>query len=101
MKAEPSSQLKKLAEFSGCPFSQQEDNEGAINEILKLCCFTNMKNLEVNKSGKSIKGFSNALFFRNGEIGNWRNDLTPEMVERIDRITEEKLKGSGLEFQHI
>ncbi|KAF6140056.1 hypothetical protein GIB67_001797 [Kingdonia uniflora] len=101
MTADPSSQLKKLAEFMECPFSQQEDNEGVINEILKLCCFTNMKNLEVNKSGKSIRGFSNAIFFRNGGIGNWGNDLTPDMVEPIDLITEEKLKGSGLEFQHV
>ncbi|KAF6140054.1 hypothetical protein GIB67_001795 [Kingdonia uniflora] len=99
MKADPPAQLKKLADFLECPFSQEEQNKGVVDEILGLCSFTNMKNLEVNKSGTSWLGFTNSAFFRKGRVGNWVSDLTPEMIERIDKITEEKLQGSGLRFQ--
>ncbi|TVU05159.1 hypothetical protein EJB05_48312, partial [Eragrostis curvula] len=33
-----------------------------------------------------------------GKVGDWRNHLTEEMAKKLDRIIEEKLKGSGLAF---
>ncbi|KAK3011914.1 hypothetical protein RJ639_013007 [Escallonia herrerae] len=100
MKREPSVHLKRLAEFMGQPFSMEEEKKGLVEEILKLCSFENLSNLEVNKAG--IQHFSDQLvienrhFFRKGQIGDWENHLTEEMKNRIDRITEQKLKGSGL-----
>ncbi|MFS8017620.1 putative Sulfotransferase domain, P-loop containing nucleoside triphosphate hydrolase [Helianthus anomalus] len=35
-------------------------------------------------------------FFQNGKVGNWKNYPTAEMVERLEKICEEKLDGSGL-----
>uniref|UniRef100_A0A6N2KG44 C2H2-type domain-containing protein n=1 Tax=Salix viminalis TaxID=40686 RepID=A0A6N2KG44_SALVM len=35
---------------------------------------------------------------RKGEIGDWENNLTPEMGARLDGIMEQKLKGSGLKL---
>ncbi|RDX92296.1 Cytosolic sulfotransferase 15, partial [Mucuna pruriens] len=67
--------VKKVAEFLGCPFSEEEENNGIIESIIKLCSFEKMKDLEVNKSGKinfKIKTFNNKLFFRKAEIGDWR-----------------------------
>ena len=51
--------LKKLAEFLGFPFSLEEERAGDVEKIAKLCSFENMKELEVNKAGKSIKYFEN------------------------------------------
>ncbi|KAM4113442.1 hypothetical protein ACJW30_05G220900 [Castanea mollissima] len=93
--------LKKLAEFLGFPFSLEEERAGDVEKIAKLCSFENMKELEVNKAGKSIKYFENKNLFRKGEVGDWVNYLTPRMVEQLTKVVEEKLGGSGLSFKAI
>ena len=92
-------QLKKLAKFLNCSFSPEEESSGVVEKIVKLCSFENLKELEVNKKGKSIKNFENKKLFRKGEVGDWVNHLSPQMVEKMSRVTEEKLGGSGLKFR--
>ncbi|KAK9912609.1 hypothetical protein M0R45_036465 [Rubus argutus] len=99
MKEDGALHLKKLAKFLGFPFSLEEERGGEIGKIAKLCGFGNMKKLEVNKTGKSIKNFENKNLFRKAEVGDWMNYLTPNMVERLSKVTEEKLEGSGLRFK--
>ncbi|KAF5763988.1 putative steroid sulfotransferase [Helianthus annuus] len=97
MKEKPDLHLRKLAEFLGCPFSSKEE-EGMVDAILDVCSFDTLSNLKVNKEGKLPSGESNNAFFRNGKVGDWKNYLTVEMVERLEKICEEKLCGSGLRF---
>ncbi|KAG5564536.1 hypothetical protein RHGRI_000647 [Rhododendron griersonianum] len=61
--------------------------------FVKVKSFGKLKNLEVNKNGSRNPSFKNDVFFRKGEVGDWRNHLTPQMVERLDQITNEKLPG--------
>ncbi|KAK9707135.1 hypothetical protein RND81_07G174700 [Saponaria officinalis] len=98
MKEDPKLHLKKLAKFCGCPFSLEEENEGIIEEIIELCSFGNLSNLEVNKVGKLSSGEENKAFFRKGDVGDWINYLTPNMIVQIDKITHEKFHPSGLRF---
>ncbi|OVA16909.1 Sulfotransferase domain [Macleaya cordata] len=98
MKKEPKLHLRRLAEFLGYPFLMEEENQGVPEEILRLCSFQNLSNLEVNKTGKLPSGEENNSFFRRGEVGDYVNYLTPEMVERIDQISKDKFQGSGLKF---
>ncbi|EXB62670.1 Flavonol sulfotransferase-like protein [Morus notabilis] len=49
--------VKKLAEFFKCPFSLEDERNGVIEKIVKLCSFENLKELEVNKKGKSLLNF--------------------------------------------
>ncbi|CAN6973685.1 unnamed protein product [Brassica oleracea var. botrytis] len=98
MKEEPCVQLKRLAEFLGCPFTEEEEESGAVEKILELCSLRSLSDLEANKSGKTVNGVDHKFFFRKGEVGDWKNHLTPEMERRIDLIIEEKLRGSGLSF---
>ncbi|XP_024196598.1 cytosolic sulfotransferase 13 [Rosa chinensis] len=98
MKEKPGLQLRRLAEFLGCPFSPKEEAQGVVDNILRLCSFENLSNLDVNKNEKLSTGMENSAFFRRGEAGDWRNYLTAEMVEQLDRIIEEKLQGSDLKF---
>ncbi|EEF43350.1 cytosolic sulfotransferase 16 [Ricinus communis] len=98
MKREPLVHVKRLAEYLGKPFSTEEQNEGVAEEIIELCSFKKMSNLEVNKSKSSNYLIKNSDFFRKGEIGDWRNNLTPDMAARVDEITKEKLQGTGLSF---
>jgi hypothetical protein len=85
--------------FLGCPFSLEEERDGVIEDISKLCSLDSLKDIEANKRGKSIPYFENNTLFRRGEVGDWINYLTPEMVDRLNKITEQKLAGSGLEFK--
>ncbi|XP_044506259.1 cytosolic sulfotransferase 14-like [Mangifera indica] len=93
------SNFKNLANFLGCAFSQVEETQGVIKEISKICSFDNLKNLEVNKNGKFLLRFGNEAFFRKGTVGDWRNYLTSSMSDRMEKILEEKLCGSGLSFK--
>ncbi|KAL3511005.1 hypothetical protein ACH5RR_030406 [Cinchona calisaya] len=67
-------------------------------EFLTLCSFGNLRNLEVNKSGKLSSGEENEAYFRRGEVGDWKNFLTAEMVDRINSLAEEKFGASRLKL---
>ena len=97
MKKDTAAHVKKLAEFMGCSFTLEEEEEGEVQKIVSLCSFEKLSNLELNKNGKHRADKSiavrNSAFFRKGEIGDWENHLTPEMGARLDDIMEQKLKG--------
>ncbi|KAJ4710701.1 Sulfotransferase [Melia azedarach] len=98
MKEQPTFHLRRLAQFLVFPFEEEEESNGLVDYISKLCSFDNLSNLEVNKSGTLSIDMKADVFFRRGEIGDWMNHLTADMVKRIDQITEQKLHGSGLKF---
>ena len=92
MKKDTEGCVKRLAEFMGHPFSLEEETQGVVQDIIKLCSFQNLSELEVNKQG------SNKGFFRLGKVGDSENHLTPEMLKRLETITEEKFGNYGLKF---
>ncbi|KAK3027253.1 hypothetical protein RJ639_041199 [Escallonia herrerae] len=98
MKEHPQLHLRRLAEFIGCPFSPEEETKGVVDDILGLCSFDNLSKLKVNVDGKLSSGEENKAFFRQGEVGDWKNYLTAEMVDQLDKIGEEKFYGSGLKL---
>ncbi|KAJ4715177.1 Sulfotransferase [Melia azedarach] len=100
MKKDPLMYTKRLAEFLGHTFSLEEEANGIVEEIVKLCSFENMRNLQVNKTGQHRirEANKNDVFFREATVGDWKNHLTTEMVEALDQITEHKFDGSGLFF---
>ncbi|KAL8210932.1 hypothetical protein R6Q57_005369 [Mikania cordata] len=97
LKSDPKSNVKRLASFIGCPFSFNEEEAGVVDNIIRFCGFENMRNLEVNKTGK-LKGsmFENRLFYRKAKDGDWKNYFTNEMKTNIDKLTDEKFSGTGL-----
>ncbi|CAI9767950.1 unnamed protein product [Fraxinus pennsylvanica] len=79
MKECPTDNLRCIAEFLGCPFSKEEEESGMVEQILKLCSFDTLSNLEINRTGKLSSGEENKAFFRRGEVGDWKNHLPTEM----------------------
>ncbi|XP_030474719.2 cytosolic sulfotransferase 12-like [Syzygium oleosum] len=98
MKEDPCVHVRRLADFLGCPFSEEELRDGTVEGILRMCSFDILSTMEVNKSGKVSPGYQNKWFFRRGEVGDWVNYMSAEMGERIDGVLEEKLNGSGLKL---
>ncbi|KAJ0679948.1 putative quercetin-3-sulfate 4'-sulfotransferase [Helianthus annuus] len=100
MKKDPTGNVKKLAEFIGFPFTYEEEKAGVIENIIKLCSFEKLSNLEVNKSGKhraeDVNVAENRIYFRKAKDGDWKNYLTDEMIEKIDKLIDEKLGATGL-----
>lgn len=99
LKIEPKAHLKRLAEFLGCPLSEEEEKENVIDEIIDICSLKNLKEMEVNKSGKFYPQVDNKALFRKGEVGDWTNYLTPSMAKQFDQMLE-KLKDAGFCFTY-
>ncbi|KAI7755655.1 hypothetical protein M8C21_006696 [Ambrosia artemisiifolia] len=88
--------VKQLANFMGCPFTEEEEAKGVVQEIVSLCSFESLS--EANKHGNLAKGLPNEVFFREGKVGGWINHLTDEMSRILDEITEEKFHGLNITF---
>ncbi|KAG6653032.1 hypothetical protein CIPAW_05G046500 [Carya illinoinensis] len=97
LKEQPTAYLKRIAEFLGYPFSLEEETQGMINNLSRLCRFEYLSKLEVNKSG-TTHNIKNESLFRRGEVEDWVNYLTPQMSEKLDDIFKEKFHGTGLTF---
>ncbi|XP_009791037.1 flavonol sulfotransferase-like [Nicotiana tabacum] len=103
LKSDTLGYVKKLAEFMGKPFSHYEEAQDVPEKIVTRCSFQNLKslsNLEENKT-RSAGLINNSSFFRKGEIGDWKNLLTEDMVKSIDQITQEKFQCLGFDFPHF
>lgn len=94
MKLDTAKCLSRLATFLGYPFSEEEEAKGMVEEIVNLCSFENLS--EVNKHGTLSIGIPNQAFFREGKVGDWKNHLTTEMGRILDQITKEKFHGLDL-----
>ncbi|KAF2592631.1 hypothetical protein F2Q70_00045398 [Brassica cretica] len=103
MRADPLPFVKRLAEFMGYGFSDEEEEKCVAENVVKLCSFETLKNLEANKGDKEREDrpavYANSAYFRKGKVGDWSNYLTPEMAARIDGLVEETFKDTGL-LQH-
>ncbi|XP_073131650.1 cytosolic sulfotransferase 5-like [Henckelia pumila] len=98
LKRDPGFYLRRLAEFLECPFSAEEEGIGMVEQISQVCTFESLSGLEINQNGKLSSGEENKAFFRRGEVGDWKNYLTDEMVHKLDEIIEKKFGGSELVF---
>ncbi|XP_062114755.1 cytosolic sulfotransferase 14-like [Humulus lupulus] len=92
-------QCHNRVSFTGLPFSQEEESDGVVEQILEMCSLSKLKDLDVNKHGQVRPNVENKIYFRKGQVGDWMNHLTPSMVERVSMVTKEKLSGSGLSFK--
>ncbi|KAK1296385.1 Cytosolic sulfotransferase 17 [Acorus calamus] len=98
MMEDPLSEVRRLAQFLGRPFSEEEEKGGVVEEIVKVCSFESLKDLQVNKVGElqlEMMKMKNQLFFRRGVVGDSKRWLTPEMIGRLDGLTESMMDTFG------
>ncbi|KAK8368592.1 hypothetical protein V6Z11_A01G052500 [Gossypium hirsutum] len=97
MKKDPKGQLRRLACFLGRPFEKEKE----VDKVLWRCSLERLKNLEVNQHGADPwLGFEYKFYFRRGSVGDWKNNMSNEMKEKLDHITAMKYEGSDLGFGH-
>ena len=81
-------------------------NRSLNSEQMKQLCdhlsFDSMKNNRAVTMESETRLFDNSHlvgkvepFIRKGQVGSWKNEFTPEMAEKIDKWTADKLKGTG------
>uniref|UniRef100_A0ACD5WV69 Uncharacterized protein n=1 Tax=Avena sativa TaxID=4498 RepID=A0ACD5WV69_AVESA len=103
MVCNPIKVVRELACFLGAPFTQEEEESGVAEQIERFCSFDSLRNLDINKTGgvDSAGGkisLDASALFRKGKVGDWVNHMSKDMGETMDRLVEDKFKGSGLEF---
>nr|XP_043635588.1 cytosolic sulfotransferase 15-like [Erigeron canadensis] len=96
MKSDTENNVKNLADFLGYPFTEEENSRGVMEEIVSLCSFEKLS--AANKHGDLGRGLPNSAFFRQGNVGDSINYLTPEMIQILDDITNKEFHGLDISF---
>ncbi|XP_063612538.1 sulfotransferase 1E1-like [Penaeus indicus] len=97
MKADIMKELRKLDGFLGTGLSDEQ-----LDNVARHTGFSAMKGRagdrapdHVNKEVMTKDGG----FFRKGQSGDWKNKLSPEMEEKVNKYIEEKIKNIGVPFK--
>ncbi|KDR22997.1 estrogen sulfotransferase-like isoform X2 [Zootermopsis nevadensis] len=83
-----SEQMKRLCEHLSFESMKENRSVSHEDEMAKL------RGKETNLVGKIEP------FMRKGEVGGWKNDVTPQLEERLNVYTEGKLAGVGYELKY-
>ena len=80
MQADAASQLRRVLNFGGRPASEEE-----IARAVGFADFSRLRAQEQEKGFREApRPYAGGNFFRRGEAGVWREELTPEQVGRIE-----------------
>ena len=99
MKKDHPGAVRAIAEFIGCDLKPD-----VVNKIVKESTIDRMKaNPNTNFSWVSptmyaIKEIN--PFVRKGIVGDWKNHFTAEQSAKFDAVYQEKMKGTGLNFDY-
>lgn len=95
--------LKTVASFLGKSLSP--------NQIAALCEHLNFDNIKNNMYVNCEEGMQYLRylygckttdyesFIRKGQVGGYKEEMSPEMIERFDKWIQENTKGTGLRFE--
>jgi hypothetical protein len=101
MKRDLCGTVKKIAAFMNKSYTEEEFD--------KLCDFLSFQNMRDNPGcnferileetyGKDFFKRVGNHFIRKGQVGDWKNHMSPELAKRFDDWIEENTKGTGLTF---
>ena len=96
LKLDPVTTIAQIASFMGYSNLSQE----VIKDIAEKTGFNRMQgNDTVNYSWSSSRRDSQApSFMRKGAIGDWKTQLSVDDCQRLDKIYQDRLSGTGLDF---
>ncbi|KAJ8317803.1 hypothetical protein KUTeg_004645, partial [Tegillarca granosa] len=82
-------EIQRLADFLGV-----NANKKLITAIEEMCQFSTMKKDKDQMELLEISRDKKPLFYRKGEIGDWKNWFTVAQSEKFDEVMKEKTKAS-------
>ncbi|XP_033099686.1 sulfotransferase 1E1-like [Anneissia japonica] len=86
----------QIADFLGKPLSDE-----AIDKTVEHCSFKTMsRNPMTNFTGLDAFDHKVSSFMRKGGTGDWKNWYTVAQNEAMSKLIEERIQGSGLEFDY-
>lgn len=101
MKKDLKSVIRRVAKFL-----EKDLSDDDVRKLEDHLSFESMKkNPSVNNAQAEIvkrqiykNGTENESFFRAGKVGNYKAEMTEEIIKQFDEWTEKHVKGTGLEF---
>ena len=95
MKKDLTSAVTKIAKFIS-----QDISQDLVDEIAHRTTFAKMKS-DSSANYEWMKRKPTATeFMRKGVVGDWKNYFSPEQIARLDAECEERMKGTGLNFEY-
>lgn len=103
MKKNLPSVIKRVSSFLGKKLSSQQ-----FDNLIEHLSFQSMKNnpsvnyesiVELNRKFKITDGIG--CFMRSGTVGSYKADMTPDLVEKFDTWTKEKLKQTDFPYAEL
>ena len=91
MKADMHKETRRIAEFLG-----QDLIEEQIQFVVNRANFDSMK--EMRKAVDKRQKDNQVGHIRKGVVGDWRSDFSEQQAQYMDKLTAEKLAGTGLQF---
>lgn len=93
---DPHGHVKKLGDFLGCPVEDEDE----VEEIVKNCSIEVLSSHDCNKSEELATWFPLPYdsYFRKGKIGDYKNYLSDESIQRIDSLTKQRFHSLGYEY---
>jgi Sulfotransferase domain len=96
MQADPVGQLRRVLDFMGLA----EITDAEVKEAVEYASFRNMQRIEAGEEVKSFKlkagdvSDPNSYKVRRGKVGGYRDELTPEQIETLERKMAARLAPS-------
>ena len=96
MKADRCQAIQTIASFLDIPITQD-----VLQSLLEKTSFKSMQeNPLTNVENSKIFTTENVSFIRKGQVGDWKNYFTVQQNEYMDKLIEERLKDTGIEFEY-
>lgn len=86
MKQDLSENIRKVSSFYGFSLTDAQ-----VQQIADASTFKAMK-----ESSASSHGNMGNVFFRKGEVGDWKNHFTPEQSREMDEVFNKRLAGTKI-----
>ena len=86
--------FRKALEFAGRPASRDE-----INRAVSYADFAELRRQEEDKGFSETPRQPGGLFFRRGETGTWRDELSAEQIARIEAAHAPMMRRLGYELE--
>ncbi|ESP02862.1 hypothetical protein LOTGIDRAFT_110936 [Lottia gigantea] len=98
MKENPVHHVKELSKFLEIDVSDK-----LTEDIVEACSFRNLKKASEEQKHDPLKPLwkEGQSMYRKGQVGDWKNYFTVAENEEFDKVYQEKMKASKLQFRYI